>query len=111
MSLPIATETFDLVAAPNLIDRVPDPAKLIVEVARVLRPAGYFVFADPFNWVKQPEWWDKCKNLDQLVTLLGNAGRAVDVAFDGLVYREIKDASGAYSEWSVAMVRARKRAE
>jgi ubiquinone/menaquinone biosynthesis C-methylase UbiE len=108
LSLPFAAAQFDLVICANLIDRVPDPGEIFQEVERVLKPGGYFAFADPFNWSKQPDWWHKCSTLDQFEELLGQYALEVDQAFDGLVYREVVDIRGAYNDWPVAIVRAKK---
>lgn len=108
LQLPFADEQFDLVITPNLIDRVSDPLQMIREAGRVTKPGGYFILADPFNWAKQPEWWARCRSLDDLTAILKDSGLRVDVAFDGLVYREVLDARGAYTEWPVAVVRATK---
>ena len=49
--LPIADETVDVVAAGHCLEHVPDPARVIRECCRVLRPGGIFVadtIADTF---------------------------------------------------------------
>jgi SAM-dependent methyltransferase len=109
LRLPFASSQFDLVVSANVIDRVPTPEGLIREVVRVLKPGGYFIFADPFNWVGKPEWWDKCRSLDELKELLGQFSLEVELDFDGLVYRELLDARGSSTDWRTAVVRAVKR--
>ena len=49
-SLPFAEDTFQRVLALNVLDCVPDPARLVVEVGRVLRPDGDVAFATPLDW-------------------------------------------------------------
>ena len=110
LQLPFADGQFDLVVSPNLIDRVPDPRQLLREIARMVKPGGSVIMADPFNWTKQPEWWARCQNVDDLATLFADIGLHVDVAFDGLIYREVKDKRGAFTDWPVAVVRATKGA-
>lgn len=118
LSLPLKSERFDLVVCPNLIDRVSSPAQMIAEVSRVLRPNGYFVFADPFNWVKNPHEWSGYRNmtsdvsgmaLSKMAALLEKHQLMTEVSFDGLRYREILDARGSYTDWNVAVIRAQKK--
>lgn len=108
LNLPFATDLFDLVVSPNLIDRIPDPIQMLQEAARVLRPGGYLILADPFNWNAQPEWWGKIRTVDELTDRLTQCGLTVELAFDGVVYREVLDARGAYTEWPIAVARAMK---
>lgn len=108
LQLPFATEGFNLVVSPNVIDRVPDPEQMLHEITRVLKPGGYFVFADPLNWVNLPERWESTKNLAALRELFEQCGLRVELAFDGLVYREPLDARDGITEWKEAMLRARK---
>ncbi len=108
LNLPFASEQFDLVVSPNLIDRVSEPIQMLREAARVLRPGGYFIIADPFNWKNQPTWWDEIRTVAELATYVTDCGLTIDLAFDGLIYREVLDARGAYTEWPVAVIRAVK---
>lgn len=108
LRLPCDSGQFDLVVSPNVIDRVPDPEKLIQEVARVLKQGGHYIFTDPFNWTRTPERWADYRALDGIERLLRWHGLQTEVAFDGLVYRELLDARGAHTDWSVAFVRAVK---
>jgi SAM-dependent methyltransferase len=45
--LPFAPETFDVVSANMVMEHVGEPARLLAEVARVLKPGGRFVFVTP----------------------------------------------------------------
>jgi len=42
---------FDTVVALNLIDRVPDPARALDELARVTAPGGTLIIGLPFTWL------------------------------------------------------------
>ncbi|AYU79800.1 Methyltransferase domain containing protein [Leishmania donovani] len=43
-------ETFDGVLCLNLIDRVPDPQRLLNSVVRLLAKDGILILADPYSW-------------------------------------------------------------
>lgn len=45
--LPFADASFDVVSAFDLLEHVPDPERVLAEVARVLRPGGLFLGATP----------------------------------------------------------------
>ena len=44
-----ADASFDLVTARHLIEHVPDPAALVAEIARIIKPGGRVVFETPNN--------------------------------------------------------------
>ena len=46
-SLPFADGCFDLVLAYNVLEHLPDPAAVLHELARVLKPGGYLCFKTP----------------------------------------------------------------
>jgi SAM-dependent methyltransferase len=50
-ALPFADQSFDLVLFSEVIEHVPDAAKAIAEVARVLRPGGVLLITWPFNYM------------------------------------------------------------
>jgi len=66
LSLPFANESFDAVCAMDFLEHVEDPARVVAEVARVVRPGGLFLF-HTFNrnllaWlvvIKGVEWFVK----------------------------------------------------
>lgn len=43
-------ETFDAVLCLNLVDRVPDPEKLLRTFVLLLKPGGLLILADPYSW-------------------------------------------------------------
>jgi SAM-dependent methyltransferase len=47
LQLPLASETFDVVICASLIEHVPDPARLLEEVRRILRPGGMAYLSFP----------------------------------------------------------------
>jgi SAM-dependent methyltransferase len=57
-----AQEGFDVVAAINLLCRLPRPSAFLKQVTRVVKPGGQFVIASPFSWL--PEYTPKREWLD-----------------------------------------------
>jgi len=53
--LPFAADTFDLVAACELLEHLPDDRRVLTEIARVTRPGGYLVLSVP---LQQSLWTD-----------------------------------------------------
>jgi SAM-dependent methyltransferase len=50
LQIPFASDSFDLIAAINVLDCVADPARLVLEMARLLKPGGWLIAATPFDW-------------------------------------------------------------
>ena len=48
--LPFPTAAFDVVNSWNVVDRVPNPERLLADQDRVLRPGGILSLADPYTW-------------------------------------------------------------
>jgi 2-polyprenyl-6-hydroxyphenyl methylase/3-demethylubiquinone-9 3-methyltransferase len=66
LALPYATASFDVVCAMDFLEHVEDPAAVVAEAARVLRPGGLFFFhtfnRNPLAWlivIKGVEWFVK----------------------------------------------------
>jgi SAM-dependent methyltransferase len=49
-ALPFAAGTANLAAALNLLDCVPEPSRLLAELARILAPGGDLLLATPYDW-------------------------------------------------------------
>ncbi len=45
--------TFDLVLAANLLDRVPEPKRLLGGFAGLVRPGGHLVLTSPYTWLEE----------------------------------------------------------
>ncbi len=101
---------FDAVTCVNLLDRVENPDMVLDEVARVTCPGARFVLASPLNW-RQPDGrrWDAVRDVVDLRAAVEERGFDVQLAFDGLVYREILDSRGSATDWRVALLSARRR--
>ncbi len=66
LALPFADASFDAVCAMDFLEHVEDPARVVAEAARVLRPNGLFFFhtfnRNPLAWlvvIKGVEWFVK----------------------------------------------------
>lgn len=60
LALPFAAATFGQVVGLNVIDCVPDPARMVREMARVLASRGRYLLATPFDWASHatpPHLW------------------------------------------------------
>jgi len=53
LNLPVPSAHFDTVVALNLLDRVPDPARVLDELARATAPGGTLIIASPYTWLPQ----------------------------------------------------------
>jgi len=47
---PLPPRSCDIVLSLNLLDRVNDPAKLLLEVDSLLKPGGILIHSDPYTW-------------------------------------------------------------
>jgi len=49
----VTSQSFDAILGANLICRVPDPAKCLSEIKKVLKPGGVLCLTTPFTWMEQ----------------------------------------------------------
>ena len=106
-SLPLLDNIIDIGLSINIVDRVKDPKKVITEMYRVLKKGGLFLFSDPLNW-QEERIWKKYPDAESILEMFTKIGFSIDIWFDGLFYREIKDARKSYEDWSTLIVQARK---
>ena len=52
LHVPAPDERFETVVALNLLDRVPDPTRLLDELARVTAPGGTLLIGSPYTWLE-----------------------------------------------------------
>jgi SAM-dependent methyltransferase len=53
-SIPYEDDRFDVVFSDNVLEHLEEPAKVFREVARVLKPGGYFLAKTPNRWHYMP---------------------------------------------------------
>lgn len=58
LDLPFADQSFDTVLCTQVIEHVPEPARLLAEIARVLRPGGLLLLTAPHIWELHEEPFD-----------------------------------------------------
>lgn len=51
--LALKKERFDLVLCLNVIDRVPDPVRVVGGISQFLKTGGHLVISDPYHWVER----------------------------------------------------------
>jgi len=75
LALPFPVESFDAVVCAEVLEHVPDPARLLAEVHRVLRPGGHLVLTTPQTWGLHEEPHDYFRytkyGLDRLARVAG----------------------------------------
>ena len=54
--LPFDDESFDVVLSCGVLEHVPDELRSVSEIARILRPGGYFLVYQLPNWLSVVEW-------------------------------------------------------
>jgi 2-polyprenyl-6-hydroxyphenyl methylase/3-demethylubiquinone-9 3-methyltransferase len=117
LSLPFADASFDVVCAMDFLEHVEDPARVVTETARVLRPGGLFFF-HTFNrnllaWlvvIKGVEWFVKNTPKDMHVLRLfikpGELGRMCEAS--GLKVVELHGSApvvGSLAFWKMLATR------
>ncbi len=75
-ALPFAANTFRLVVALNVLDCVPDPARLVAEISRVTRPGGDVAFATSLDQAPRAAVpFASLEGPDVLATMIATANR------------------------------------
>jgi SAM-dependent methyltransferase len=108
LDMPLKSGAFDFVMCLNVIDRVPDPRRLIDEIGRVLRTGGYLLISDPYHWddryTKRGQWvpnmsvlfrsstWQRIREIDGVPFVLRASGNRRIVLYMNhcLIYRRVK---------------------
>lgn len=74
LALPFASDSFAVVTAFNVLDCVPDPARMLAEASRVSQAEGGVALSTPFDWASHAtppqSWLDGPAALDALVEAL-----------------------------------------
>lgn len=58
MAIPFKDEAFDSAVCFQVLEHVPEPARTLAELQRVLRPDGVLYMTTPFLWMVHEEPWD-----------------------------------------------------
>ena len=67
---PLATRPFDIVAAINLICRLPSPIAFLRQLPELVSPGGQLIIASPFSWLKEytpPREWLTASDIEALL--------------------------------------------
>ncbi|MFT5127708.1 MAG: ubiquinone/menaquinone biosynthesis C-methylase UbiE [Rhodothermales bacterium] len=92
---------FDAILLANLIDRLPDPAACLQQMARLMRPGGILAIVSPYTWLAEFTPEEKWLDADPLVAiqaLLGERFRQLATRDLPFVIRE----HARKYQWSVA---------
>ncbi len=79
-NLPFAAGSFDIAVLHLILAVVPDPAKCLGEIARVLRPGGQALVFDKFLRPGEPAWLRRVAN-----PLVSRLATRLDVVFESLL--------------------------
>jgi SAM-dependent methyltransferase len=90
-SLPFASEMADHVVSFEVIEHLAEPAQMLQEVVRILRPGGSFTLSAPFQWWEHEAPWDY-----QRYTRHGLRYQLQKV---GLTDIQIRNTTGFWSMW------------
>jgi SAM-dependent methyltransferase len=77
--LPFEAATFDTVVCMEVLEHTPEPAALVAEMARVLRPGGVVILTAPFAFRLHEEPYDYFRfSPHGLASIMGKAGLRID---------------------------------
>src|SRR5690606_19107127 len=73
--LPIRSQTIDHVVSFEVLEHLSEPAVMLTEAYRVLRPNGEIILSAPFQWWVHEAPWDYCRyTCHGLQHIFGKAG-------------------------------------
>jgi SAM-dependent methyltransferase len=102
--LPFEDASFDTVVSTEVLEHTPDPAGLVAEMARVLRPDGIMILTAPFAFRLHEEPHDYFRYTPHgLSSLLGRVGlRIVETRPFGSVFSVVGHKLNSYLAFQVA---------
>jgi SAM-dependent methyltransferase len=100
-ALPLAEACIDLVFCTQVLEHVPEPAALLAEAARVLRPGGVLVLSAPFYWPLHEEPHDYLRFTPHALRRLLHAA--------GLEATLIEPDTGSVTQAAVSVIEALPR--
>lgn len=104
----------DIVLVSMLLDRLYDPSDVEAVLAGAklaLKTGGLLILSTPFNWISAGCWQRFGESRGWLVKVLESMDYEIEIAFDGLKYREMIDPFGAALELPVAVISGRRSGE
>ena len=108
--IPFPENSFDTVVSTEVLEHVPDPAKAIREMFRVVRPGGYVILTTPMYWPRHEVPFDFFRYpYDGLLALFEQAGFTVErmfnrgrsYAFIGQVIQQVQPVPWCFFSWLV----------
>ena len=102
--LPIRGGVFDLALSLNLLDRVSDPQRAVLEIARILKPGGHLIVTHPYQWEEgpakrkywmadmsvlfDPNLWKREQEVDGIPFVMRGSSRRITIYFNHcLIFR------------------------
>ena len=100
-------EPVDLIVSVNLFDRLAQPTEYISQCFEGLAPGGTIIMTTPLNW-RDPHGWQQFPDEQSVLDTFQIHGFSIRKSMMGLIYREMLDARGNFSEFSSLLVIADK---
>jgi SAM-dependent methyltransferase len=73
--IPLPDESFDTIVCTEVLEHVPDPTKVFLEMHRVLRPGGHLILSTPMYWPRHEAPYDYFRYpYDGMLSLVKNSG-------------------------------------
>jgi len=58
LEVPFSSDTFDTVVSTEVLEHVPDPARALREMHRILKPGGHLILSTPMYWPRHEAPYD-----------------------------------------------------
>jgi SAM-dependent methyltransferase len=82
LDLPFGEKSMDTVVSNETLEHVPDPARAVVEMYRVLKPEGYLILSCPAFWPRHEQPYDYFRYpYDGIISLVEGAGFRIETLF------------------------------
>jgi SAM-dependent methyltransferase len=110
LAIPFIDDCFDTVVSTEVLEHVPEPARALSEMRRVLKPGGHVVLSTPMYWPRHEVPYDFFRYpYDGLLSLLQQSGleltklynRGRSYAFLGQVLQHVQPISARPVNWMI----------